>query len=421
MKTTVFISTAAVITIAFMIGCSELPESPITDRGQEDIELQELLAKPLFMSDAVPPSPLETVVFGDETLTFWPFTGNNFSGQGHDPINLIFFGEADPRDIRAALLALDGNRPGVLPMPPFNSRWDDAIGDVQVSYGDSEGWTGGVIQLACGDYGPLRFHLRLFKVGDWTLGNAHFEMTIPGTTDHQVLSWELAEQFVIGDLIRSGLLDDDVPMAPTQQINPSPWRTIPAVIYNELPVELRALIEGPLGDVTDDVPIKNDGHAIILNLAVTESRVAETRTQDMVIEFGQVVPKPFCSSGPSDYVYVQGPVRLVQTASLTEAGEYHATFRADGELAVTPFNPVTSAPVGETLTAEVIEHHDAHYTDQTQWASSMMSQHLLPDAAEGAGRLFVRLRIRSDGRNGYRADIRCADSPWEPVAEWNLP
>jgi hypothetical protein len=114
-------------------------------------------------------------------------------------------------------------------------------------------------------------------------------------------------------------------------------------------------------------------------------------------------------------------VHLTQTSSLDEYGVYHATFRAEGQLTVTPVNPITGDLIGETLTAEVFEHHDAHFTDNVQWASSIVSQHLLPDMAEGAGRLFVRLSVRTDGQNGYLASVRCADSPWEDVSAWNLP
>ena len=76
-----------------------------------------------------------------------------------------------------------------------------------------------------------------------TLGNAHFELLIPGTTDHQVLSWELAEQLVTVDMVRSGLLA----AAPgsTAPINAAPgFRQIPAEIYNLLPAELRAASAG---------------------------------------------------------------------------------------------------------------------------------------------------------------------------------
>jgi hypothetical protein len=411
------------LALSLVIGCSDLSQSPADTGDSTDTELEEFMARPFISRGAVPPSPLETVQFGGQSLEFWPYTGSDFSGQGHDPVNLIFFGDADPRDIRAALLSLDGDRSAfdMPPMPPFNSTWDDAIGDVQVSYGAEEGWTGGVVQLACGDYAPLRFHLRLFKMGQWTVGNAHFEMIIPGTTDHQVLSWEIAEQFVIADFMRSGLLDPDVPMIPTQQINPSPWRTIPAVIYNEMPVELRGLIGGPLNDVEEDVPIATDGHAIILNLVDRAPRVVESRVQDFVVQFDQVIPKPFCASGPDDYVYVYGPVHLVQTTTLGDNGVYRSNFRAEGELTVTPINPLTGEPVGETLTAEVFEHHDACYFDAYQRASGLVWQHLMPDSVDGSGRLFTRLVVNSRGVCGYRADVRCGDNLLEEVSDFDKP
>ena len=124
-------------------------------------------------------------------------------------------GDADPAGIRAALMALDGDRSafGLPNASPFNERWGDAIGDVQTSYAGSSGWTGSVIQLRLGEYAPLRVHLRLFRTGapfsaggTWTLGAAHFEVLIPGTADHQVLSWMVARQIITADLVRSGLL-----------------------------------------------------------------------------------------------------------------------------------------------------------------------------------------------------------------------
>ena len=91
-------------------------------------------------------------------------------------------------------------------VPPFTLTWKDCIGDVQSGYADEFGWTGGVVQVGLGDYESPRFHMRLFKVGNWTVANAHFEILIPGTADHQVLSWELAEQRVIADIMRTGQL-----------------------------------------------------------------------------------------------------------------------------------------------------------------------------------------------------------------------
>jgi len=62
---------------------------------------------------------------------------------------LLFVGEADPVAIRDALLALDGDRSaaGFPPVPPFDARWSDAIGDAQTNWSGVEGWGGSVIQL----------------------------------------------------------------------------------------------------------------------------------------------------------------------------------------------------------------------------------------------------------------------------------
>jgi hypothetical protein len=357
-----------------------------------------------------PPGPTVTVAFGESSKTIWPYTGENFSGTPQDPINLIFVGQADPRDIRAALMSLDGDRSGTPfpPVPPFTCTWEDAIGDVQTGYAEPEGWTGGVVQLACGVYEEARFHMRMFRMGDWTVANAHFEVLIPGTSDHQVLSWELAEQFVVADLVRSGLLDATAPMGPTGQINDAPFRTIPAMIYNGIPVELRMLIGGPLENVSEDVPIGTDGSATILNLAGSMERHYSTWQQDMVINYDQVIPKPFCASGPEDYVYVQGPVELTQTVRLTPGGHFTMVFHAQGQLTVVPVNPLTGEPIAEPMTARVFEYHSGSLSDRNATNASLLFQRLLPPSDPNAGWLFKRLHVTDHGRNGFQELTRCS-------------
>jgi hypothetical protein len=409
------IATATTIALVALAGtgCDQSGPSVGPESDPADAELNSLLAEPQCARDQPPPVPLVLISLGTETLEFWPYTGENYSGQGQDPINLVFAGHADPRDIRAALLALDGDRTalGMPAEPPFSSTWDDAIGDVQVGYGSATGWTGGAIQLACGDYAPLRFHLRLFRIGDWTVGNAHFEMAIPGTADHQVLSWELAEQFVIGDFMRAGILDPTAPMAPSGPINEPMFRTIPAQVYNLMPVEVRMLIGGPAGDVTDDVPIASDGVATILNLAGQIPQKPETRTQNLIIQFGQTIPKPFCSSGPLDYLYVTGAVELRQTTTLGEDGDFRMRFDAQGTLDAQPVNPLTGQPSGEPLTALVLEHHSARLNDRHAAASSWLFQRLGPRAVDGAGFYFRRLHAGPYGLNAFQEIERCASEP----------
>ncbi|MEP0829390.1 MAG: hypothetical protein HRF51_12795 [bacterium] len=404
-----------------IVGCQKaMPTLANSDRSLEsaDQEFNELFAASSLTADFPAPAPLVDVAFDDKALRFWPYTGDDFSGQPQDPVNLIFVGQADPRDIRAALMSLDGDRSafGFPPAAPFNATWDDAIGDVQTGYAENVGWLGGVVQLACGDYGPARFHLRLFKAGEWTIGNAHFEILIPGTTDHQVINWELAEQLVIADFIRSGLLDPNIPMIPVGSINDAPFRTIPAIIYNGLPVELRAAIGGPLGDASEDVPIGTDGQALILNLTQKVTRASEVRTQDFVIDFNQTIPKPFCASSAYDYLYVQGPVHLTQTVEWIESGRYKFRFFAGGTLTAIPVNPLTGEPTGAPMQAEVREMHSG-YMVGTRWeALGSKYQKLGLSTEPNSGKLFSRLVVRSSGVNGFLEEVRCYDSDWQPVS-----
>ena len=389
---------------------------PVVEVDSVENEVAQLEAT-TNQSAAPTPSPLVTVNFGSGDMTFWPFAGNNFSGVGQDPVNLIFVGKCDPREIRAALMSLEADRTGFPPMPPFNSKWQDAIGDIETAYGGPQGWSGSAIQLACGEYQPLRFHLRLFRVGEWTLANAHLDLLIPGTTDHQVISWEVPEQFVVADFIRSGLLDPDVPMMTTDKINPSPFRTIPAIIYNGLPVELRVLIGGPTNDVTDDVPIGTDGRAVVLNLAKKVPVRHGTFVQDFIINFDQVIPKPLCASGPLDYLYVKGPVHLHQVSRQMPTGLYSVLFVANGELTVTPVNPQTKEPTGPSMNAIVKERHGSALGDKYFSASGTKYQRLGERSKPVSGEYFSRLFITSIGNNGFEEILHCGDEPWHTPAE----
>ena len=385
-------------------GCESNMDPVSSDLSDgEGIELSRFLAAKMPSAEISTPADLTEVSMGSKSVEFWPYTGTNFSGDPQDPVNLIFVGHADPRDIRAALFALGGDRSafGLPAQPPFNSVWEDAIGDVQTGYDSDNGWTGSAIQLACGGYGPIRVHLRLFRMGEWTIANAHFELLIPGTADHQVLSWELAKQFVTIDMIRTGLLDKSVPMMPTGEINQPNFGTIPATIYNLLPVELRGLIGGSLSDVAADVPIAGDGYATIFNLAVSVERVNGISVQDFTIDYDQVVPKPFCASGPYDYIKVEGPVHLYQETELIENGKFRMLFRAEGKLMVTPINPMTGEVIGSTVSAIVKENHSSSLGDTDCSATSWLYQKLVPASDPNAGSLFRRLRVGTNRKDSF--------------------
>lgn len=340
---------------------------------------------------AVPAAPAELVTVAGTTL--WPYTGADLSGSPQDPINLILTGVTDPRVIRQALFALDGNRPEFGGDAPFNCTWHDAMGDEQAAWTEPTGWIGSAIQLACGPYGPLRFHVRLFAANGVTVANAHFEVQIPQTTEHQVLSWELAEQLVTYDLLRTGLLDPDQPVVPSGPINQAPaFRGIPAVIYNELGPLWTALGAPPTA-VMDPMPIPNDGVAMVFAVASTLPVVPDSRDEQFTIMFDQVIPKPFCVGQGSGYVYVQGPVDLHQQVRVTGSGEYVRTFDATGHLNITPIDPTTGQPSGETYQAVVQEQHHARFDGVGADVASRKMQSETPPSSPERGRFSSWLRV----------------------------
>ena len=356
------------------------------------------------------PSPLLTVGLPGQSLELWPFTGVEFGGDPAYPVSLILIGHADPRALRAALLLLDGDRTafGFPNVFPFNCAWhDDPEVSVQVAYAASSGWVGSPIMLECGIYDQARFHLRFFDVGVATLSGVPFEVYIPGTLDHQVISWELAEQLVVADFVRSGLLDPNLPLFPTEAITPAPFREIPAVIYNGIPTALRAAIGGPLGDVTAPVPIANDGRATVLNLSASVAGQPLVAHRRFVQPFNQVIPQPFCGPGPDAFLYVVGPVTLDQQVVFTPSGNYLSRFHAVGHLDVTPMDPTTGQPIGATYQALVLEDHKGILTDAVSLSTFLALQITLPPSAPFHGRLQLEFAVGPGGVTRATVSVRC--------------
>jgi hypothetical protein len=341
---------------------------------------------------------LKVVTYEGQSLTLWPFTGRSPSRfNPADPMNLIFLGENDPRAIRAALLFVDGNRGG-----PFNCTWSDAIGDVQTAYTEPGGWTANAIQLQCGAYSPLRFHLRLWDVGEWSLGGGHLEVLIPGTTDHEILNWELPEQLVALDLQRAGVIGG---MSVSDPLFPSPYRTMLRAVYNGLPDQVRALIAGwptivpPVGDI----PLLTDQRATVLELTGSVEGEPAVARQRLTFELNQVVPKPFCAHAP---VYVTGTVRLDQVVVFTPAGNFVSHFHALGQLDVAPIDPQTGLP-GETHRALVNQTARGIITDAVTLVSSFQIFAELPKSvAENEG-LVVSLRVGPHGALDFDVTMAC--------------
>lgn len=289
------------------------------------------------------------------------------------------------------------------------------MGGVQTAYADGGGWVGSVVQLELGSYGPLRFHLRLFETrnpfgapeGTWTLGAAHFEILIPGTTNHQVMCWELAEQIVIADLVRSGLLG--AAPASSGPINAAPtYRDIPAVIYNGVPDELKLACGLPPGSASGNVPIPSDGEATLLYLTGSVAVSADLRDVNFTIEFSQLIPKPFCSTGPADFLLVEGPVTLRRSTRVTTEGRYAYDAMIRGLLTATPVDVTQNPPVivGEPFkvtASDVQQGYISSWDGNSRVA--MQSQRII--IGNGAEKQFVWLEIHERGSKHYREIVQC--------------
>ena len=349
---------------------------------------------PALSQSAAPPAGTAQLDVGGGALDLYPYTLVNFSdapADRFDPINLVFTGAADPRQIRADLMALDGSRPDFPALPMFQCVWKDAIGDMQTAW-TSAGWAASVIQLRCGEFGPVRFHLRLFRAGGVTVANAHIEVLIEGTADHQVLSWAFAEQLVTYDMARTGLLAAAPGVTPV--INTLTHREIPAVVYNLLPPDLRVLITGSPDPAAAAVPIGNgDGQATIISLGAASPYVAGTFTETLPLTYGQAIPKPFCSTGPLDFLFVEGPVLLEKTVTMTAAGDYRSSFSASGRLSLVPIDPLTGQPTAAPHRAGVAEHQESAMSDGSESALATVRRTELPQGEAERGRLFTRLKV----------------------------
>jgi hypothetical protein len=390
---------AAGLALAMSIGCSDA-RNPVTS-DTPDAEL--------YRASYPAPGGLVTA----DGFEFLPYTLNSYQAENQDPINLIFTGNADPLTLRAALMSLNGDRsnvgaidPALAPLAAFNCTWKDALGgDEQVTYADDT-WAGSVVQLACGDYQPYRVHVRLFQAGSHTVANAHFEILIPGTADHQVLSWDLAEALVWSDFVRGGL---GAPVGTAAGINPSPtFREIIPQIFNALPGDLKYIVTGnPDYVASAPVGIPNDGNAMIVQVATTVKPTPGAFEQHITLPYDIVAPKPICNPNGDKFINITGSVDLWQTDVLTRTGEYRMDFRASGKLTVTPVNPLTGEAIGAPQTAIVQQEQFARLWHRMASTSRRFAQTLLPVRSAEGGRSVMVLQWGPMGLTRYNASEIC--------------
>jgi hypothetical protein len=333
-----------------------------------------------------PPDGVKDIVAAGESLTLWPYTTADLENPS-DPVNLVF-PNTDPRAIRQELMKLDGARPPFATLPGGNCTWADAMGNEHAAYAEPAGFVGGAVQLACVQPGapfgsPFRLHVRLFRSREHTLGAAHFEFLIPGTAEHEVLSWDLARDFVSFDVARTGLLTA-APSA-VELIPAGAFRAVRRPVYDGL----MSAGAGPLlaalqlvAPSTGDVAIPTSGQANVLSSAIRFKARNTKATTTTRVPYSIVVPKPFCATGPGDFVQLQGPLDFSMTVRTDRTGTYDRTYLVGGTLQVTPVtptSPTTFVSIGDPVDAWIFEAHRGLLTDGSGQVTEQGAQVLLGD------------------------------------------
>jgi len=389
-----FRTTARIAAVAFaftaLVACA--------DETFDPVDTPEAAIAAMSMNPHGPAAPggLVPVSFGGNTLMVWPLTGGDFEGDVADPLNIVFAGEVDVLSLRAALRSLDGNRTafGLPNAPPFNCTWTDASGEMQTAYTDEGGWVANPVQLQCGDYGPVRFHIRLFPAGDWVVAGTHFDLLIPGTSQHRVISWELAEQMIYIDFVRSGLVNPATGVAHAPLSTPGPaGDVIEAPLYNGLPPSLQAVL-GVVPNGSGNYVALTDGAALVLDVMTRTPVVPDVTESSFTIEFGQSIPRPYCATGPNDWVHVTGPMDISTRFQVNERGQMqsHNVLRATLEIA--PFDLSTGLPAGPMFRAHVSQIDDTGINAGGVRVNSQFEEMALPP---GVG--FLRTHMVT-GPNG---------------------
>jgi len=335
------------------------------------------LAPSMSMNGSAPPAPAGLVDVGD--LSLWPWTGRDLDATIADPMNLVFVGDVDIVRLREALLSLDGNRTafGFPPSYPFNCEWSDAHGEVQTTYTNGAGWVGSAVQLQCGEYNPMRFHIRLFDAGDVVVAAVHLDLLIPGTPQHQVLAWDLPQDLVFADFVRGGFLGGAPGFAPVNAAGTV--QAIPKPIYDGIPDALKVPLGLPPGPAAGPaVPIPNDGVATVITVAGLPEPSADLDEYSLELPFNQVIPRPFCSQGPYDYVHVGGPVHIEVSTRVNAMGmlESHNSLR--GDLTITPIDIQTGQPSGEPFAAQISEIDNTNVGPNGTSVNAVLMRKALP-------------------------------------------
>jgi hypothetical protein len=141
-----------------------------------------------------------------------------------------------------------------------------------------------------------------------------------------------------------------------------------------------------------DVPIPTSGRAKALVARIDLDRERTTAVTTTRVTYGIVVPRPFCATGPSDFVKLEGPLNFTMSVSTSPWGRYDRTYVLGGTLRVTPMTPIapgTFVPSGPTVDAPVFEIHRGVLTDEHAQVTENVEQSLHGDAFQSLAWSFA--------------------------------
>lgn len=277
-------------------------------------------------------------------IAFRPFTGGGADLRAAtDPINLVFVGEPDALGIRAALRSLPrGRSDRWSALVDSGATWTDAVGGAQTAFAPESGWSAGAVQLELGEFSGRRAHLRLFPFPGFVLGAAHLEQLPTGSFEHSVFSWSGAEQLVVRELERAGVVA-------TRTSHEMRLET-PRRIEDPVPGELLAVAGFRRGTPDPGDPIPGWGSLTVVSLENLPRGDTPRHLRWSHLTLDTRVTLPGIAAQTD--IRVQGPIDIEHEV-WSELGRLRARTRVMGDLVLDIGGRDTPAQVNEWQVARV--------------------------------------------------------------------
>ena len=124
------------------------------------------------------------------------------------------------------------------------------------------------------------------------------------------------------------------------------------------------------------------------------------------VEYGQYIPRPFCSTGPYDWLHITGGVDFYTTVTVDNRGRFSYEGGYSGTIFATPIDISTGQPVGEDFYADVT---GAQRGRMTARAARVMGKDRKLSHEQRNQLNKIVLRVGENGLSKYKQRNRCID------------